>query len=179
MSGNRKNSIMRSKWMQLTLSLCISVLFYLFLSHIHLLLSGLGTFVGFVSPVLTGVVLAYVMNPLSNVFENYVFKKIGNKKNRHRLAVVTTLATVILLLTLLLMVLIPQLFNSAAYLVSHINIYADKLQGFVRQIGGTSVGKHLQIENLTDSVNGIVHFLSDRTDFVIVYNHLLLVEQSM
>ena len=158
MSGDRKKSILRNRWLQLTVSLCIAVLFYLIMSHINLLLKGLGSLVSFITPVLSGFVLAYVMNPLANVFEDYVFKRIGNAKTRHRLAVVVTVGVVLLLLTLLLMVLIPQLFNSAAYLVSHLDDYANKLQGLI----GATVGEHLQIESIVKFFNDILDQVTER-----------------
>lgn len=158
MSGDRKKSILRNRWLQLTASLCIAVLLYLIMSHINLLLKGLGVLVSFITPVLSGLVLAYIMNPLSVVFEDYVFKKIENAKTRHRLAVVATIGVVMLLLTLLLMVLIPQLFNSAAYLVSHIDDYADKLQGLIV----ATAGDHLQIESIVAFFNDILDQITER-----------------
>ncbi len=156
MSGDTKKSILYSRWLQTTLSLCIAVLLYLFVSHIHLLVSGVESFVSFISPVLIGLVLAYILNPLSNVFENHVFKGINNEKNRHRLAVLSTITAVLVLLTLLLIVLIPQLFRSVTYLVSHINIYTMQLQAFVDRIAGMSADKHVNIENITNMINDIL-----------------------
>ena len=156
MSGNTKKSILRSRWLQMTLSLCTVVLLYLFISHIHLLVSGLGSFVSFISPVLTGLVLAYILNPLSNVFEERVFSKIQKQGRRHRLAVSCTVLLVLLLLTLLLIVLIPQLFRSIAYLVGHIGVYTAQLQGFVNRIAGESADKHVEIANITNTFNDIL-----------------------
>ncbi len=156
MSGDSKKSIFQRRWVQTAFALCIAVLLYLFLSNIHLLLSGLGSFISFVSPVLIGLVMAYILNPLSNVFENQVFRKIDNEKTRHRLAVLCTITAVILILTLLLIVLIPQLVNSVTYLVRHINVYTAQLQGFVDRIAGMSADKHFNIQNITNVVNDVL-----------------------
>ena len=156
MSGKTKNSILKNRWVQLTISLCAVVLFYLFIANINLLLEGFSSFAGFISPVVIGLVLAYIMNPLSNLFEDYVFRKVKKPTTRHSLAVVTTIAAVLLILTVLLSVLIPQLFRSAAYLVGHINIYTDQLQGFVSRIAGKSADRHLQIESITNSLNSFL-----------------------
>ena len=156
MSGDSKKSIFQRRWVQTAFALGIAVLLYLFLSNIHLLLSGLGSFISFVSPVLIGLVMAYILNPLSNVFENQVFRKIDNEKTRHRLAVLCTITAVILILTLLLIVLIPQLVNSVTYLVRHINVYTAQLQGFVDRIAGMSADKHFNIQNITNVVNDVL-----------------------
>ena len=156
MSGDSKKSIFQKRWVQTSFALCTAVVLYLFLSNIHILLSGLGSFISFVSPVLIGLVMAYIMNPLCSVFEKQVFKKVDNVKNRHRFAVLCTITAVILILTLLLIVLIPQLFKSVTYLVRHIHVYTAQLQGFVDRIAGMSADKHVNIQNITKIVNDIL-----------------------
>ncbi len=174
MSGNTKKSILRSRWLQLTLALCTAVLLYLFVSHIDLLLSGLGSLTGFISPVITGLIIAYILNPFAGLLEDHVLKGIGNQKYRHRISVFLTIAGGIAVLTLLLIVLIPQLIRSVAYLISHISVYTVQLQGLVDRIAGEWASRNLDIANLTHGVN---EFLGNVTSSI-TGNYDNLVETS-
>lgn len=174
MSGNTKNSILRSRWLKLTLALCTAVLLYLFVSHINLLLSGLGSLTEFISPVITGLVMAYILNPFADLLEDHVFRNIKNNKTRHRISVFLTIAGGIAVLTLLLIVLIPQLVRSVAYLISHINVYTLQLQNLVNRIAGESASRNLDIANITNKVNELLGKVTSS----IIGNYDSLVETS-
>lgn len=162
MSSKRRNKILSSRWFQLAVALCIAVCLYLFLEHIDLLFKGLGSLFNFISPVIIGIIIAYVMDPLVKVFERYVFKKVRRDVTRRTLSVTCTVVTVIVLLVLLLVVLIPQLISSISYFLNHMDSYVSQLQSLVNEVAGKSAANKLNIDKLTQAGNDVLDKITEK-----------------
>ena len=63
---------MEKKWFAYTFAACTAVLFYLLLSHLGVFFGALGSFFRYLRPVIGGVIIAYILNPLMKLFENRV-----------------------------------------------------------------------------------------------------------
>ncbi|MDD7408924.1 MAG: AI-2E family transporter [Anaerovoracaceae bacterium] len=157
MSEKTRKKMKRSRWLKLTLSLCIAVVVYLFLSHIDLLFTGLGNFVDFIWPVIVGLVMAYVMDPLAKLFENRIFIRIRSEKTRRTLSVVCTIAAVIVFITLLLVILIPQLVSSVTFFIRNIDNYVEQLQNLANEAAGKSAAKNINIDKFTAAGNDLLN----------------------
>lgn len=152
-----KKSLLTNRWLQMTAGLCTAVLLYIFVSHIDVLLGGLGAIWKFVSPVVTAIIIAYVMNPLSDFLEVKILQKVRlEKKSRHNISVLCTALIVVMVLVLLMSVLIPQLWRSATYLAGHIGVYSAQLQGLVNRIAGEYAAKNVKIDTITSIFNQIL-----------------------
>ena len=66
-----------NKWMPYAMAGCVTVLFYLLASHINYFFIGLRSFLGYISPVIIGLIMAYILDPLVKVFENNIFSGIA------------------------------------------------------------------------------------------------------
>jgi predicted PurR-regulated permease PerM len=66
-----------SKWVPYAMAGCVVVLFYLLASHINYFFVGAGYFMGFISPVIIGLIMAYVLDPLVKIPEGWLLSKIG------------------------------------------------------------------------------------------------------
>ncbi len=119
--------LLEKRWFAYTFAICIGVILYVVLTH----MSGIGGFIAaieeVISPIFCGMVMAYLMNPISNFFEYKWFKKIKKEKIRHSLAVVTTVIVVILSFALLMIALIPSLIQSASILIQNAPSYLENL----------------------------------------------------
>lgn len=160
MSGKTKKKIIGNRWLHLTLALCAAVVVYLCLAHIDLFFKGLGGFFGFISPVIIGIIIAYVLDPLARIFEKYIFRGLKKESTRRRLSVALTVAAVLLFLVLLLVVLIPQLFSSISYFVRHLDTYVEQLQNLVNDIAGKSAAKKINIDRLTNAGSDLLSKIS-------------------
>ncbi|MBR1913862.1 MAG: AI-2E family transporter [Lachnospiraceae bacterium] len=147
-----------NKWLPYAIAGCSVVLFYLLASHINYFFFGVGRFLGFISPVIIGLIIAYIMDPLVKLFEMRMMRKAGiepefltemyrqsaypetadsnaldqSKARKVRfyrvISVWITVVVVVLVIVILLIALIPQLVKSAGIFISNFDSYADSLQ---------------------------------------------------
>ncbi|MBQ5484553.1 MAG: AI-2E family transporter, partial [Lachnospiraceae bacterium] len=130
-----------TKWGSYTFALCAAVLFYILISHLNVILGGIATFVGYFTPVIYGVILAYIMDFLVKYIERLLAGKLPEKPGRI-VAVGITVAIVILLFVLLTLALIPSLVKSITDIISNWGTYERQLSEMVQSIskgmGGSS-----------------------------------------
>ena len=129
-----KKNWMDNRWIACTAALCAAVLFYVILTHFPSVWRGIDTFLSYFAPVVLGVILAYVINPLSNLFQNRVFQHVRSEKRRRNLSVIFALITLIVFIVVLLVALIPQIIDSIVTFVSNIDKYADTLQQLLKKL---------------------------------------------
>ena len=76
------NNFFKQKWVSYSIATCTAVLLYMVLSHFGSIFSGISKIMGFVRPVISAIIVAYVLNPFANVFDRKVFSGIKNQKTR-------------------------------------------------------------------------------------------------
>lgn len=91
---------------------------------------AIGSFFTILSPVITGFVLAFILNPLLNFFEQVVFKNAlkadKHQKLKRALSMVLTYLLFIGILTLFIMLIVPSLIDSITDLIRNIRGYYTK-----------------------------------------------------
>ncbi len=112
-----------------------SIIFYMIINHFDVVISGFNLVVNILMPMIAGLVIAYLLNPLLNFFEQTIFKKIQPQlkysKIRRAVSVTTTCVVVILLVTGFFWLLIPQLIESISTLIDRIPSYLNSAKSFV------------------------------------------------
>ena len=112
----------------------------------------------FLSPVFTGIVVAYLMNPVSDFFEFKLFHKVKNRGAAHLWSVICTVFCLVLVLGLLLVALIPSLVQSISSLISNWNDYTKKVMELLEKLIALAQQHHINFDmsNITDLVqNGM------------------------
>ena len=122
------------RWKEYALAGCVCILFFVVLTHLGPIFSGLGAFLRLFSSVFIGAVFAYIVNPLAVLLEKKLFRRIKKEKPRWGLSVLVTLVVVLLLLSLLLYALIPQIVDNILSLVNNLDSYVYNLQARIRQM---------------------------------------------
>ena len=156
-------------WYPLAVAISIGVMLYVLLINLGPVTRSLGHFVGFFRPVIIGVVIAYLVNPLAKLYERLIFKKNQDEKKRHGLSNILAFITFVLLLGLVLLMLIPQIIDSAMFLADNLDDYlaaARKLienWGIAGHLGGleeilNSSGELLKklLDILTKNIDSII-----------------------
>lgn len=133
--------IFKQKWVSYTIATCSAVVLYLLLSNQSFLSGTISGIVKIIKPVLSGMIVAYIFNPLANLFDRKVFKSMKNEKTRWKLSVAFALIVLALIITLLCVALIPQLAESISTLVGNMGMYMDSLQNLLKEIESGSTGK--------------------------------------
>lgn len=123
----------KKKWVSYTIATCSAVVLYMILSNIDSISEGFSSFYSFLRPVVTGLIIAYVFNPVSKLFENHVFKKVKNEGTKWKLSVGFSILTILIAVVLLFVALIPQLVDSIVTFASNLGDYVDALQEILHE----------------------------------------------
>ena len=124
-------NILKNRWASNALAISIGVLVYLFFSHLDVVGKGVAAFFGFINPVIIALIIAYVMDPLTKVFEHYVFRRMHREIARRNLAVVCTILIILAGFVFLMVALIPQIVNSIITFFDNVNVYAEEIRTLI------------------------------------------------
>jgi len=141
------------------------VVFVIIYALLYLLIQGgfsVSTFSGIIStilsvlaPILTGALIAYLLNPFLKLFERKVFKKMKRPRLRRALSVLFTYILVLLLLIGMFSAILPQVINSVQEFGSNIDNYAVALQAAVASSFddlNRYIDDHPSVRNLLESM---------------------------
>ena len=162
---------LEKKWVAYTVATCSAVVLYLLLSHINLLFQGIAAINNFVLPVVVGLIIAYVLNPMMKFFQRTLFKRLKSEKAARGFSVLVTTLIVVFLIVILMVALIPQLVNSIITLVSNFGTYASSLQSFLQSLDKTAASKDVDISGITNMgdnlLNTITSNMPDNIDSIV------------
>ena len=89
-----------------------SILFYIILMNFQRVGSFVGKILGYFSPFVIGVVIAYLLNPIVAFLTRVVFKNVKRKKVANALSVAITIVFVLTVAVILILVIVPEIFPS-------------------------------------------------------------------
>ncbi len=156
-----RNMFANKRWVDLAIALCIAVVVYLGLSNISILGGAIRKIFHYFSPVLLAIVIAYVMDPLVNLFQNKVFYKIQKEQLRRNVAVVVSVILVIVLLVLLVWQLVPQLIDSVVTFVSNLGGYARSLERLLEDLAELAAGYNFDLSGVVSSGGNLLNQIVD------------------
>ncbi|MBQ0098154.1 MAG: AI-2E family transporter [Oscillospiraceae bacterium] len=125
------------------------------------------------SPVIYGLIIAYILNTPFCFFYDKCFKKMGMKNPkllglRKALALLCSYVVVFGIIAFLIVILVPQISNSATMLSNNLPTYAEKVKAFldstvnfVKERFGYNLYDEKTYENLVNMITG-----SNSTDFL-------------
>ena len=153
-----RHNFREAKWYPMAIAACIAVLFYVLLTHFKPIQMALRTFAGYFRPVILGCVIAYIINPLSNLIGQKILKGIKKPAMRDSIANILSIIIVILVLVGAIMTLAPQLFRSVETFVSNIDTYVanttEVIEGSALMVPGMDLAEMIQSsENLIGIVS--------------------------
>ncbi len=151
------------KWKAYALAGCISVLFFVCITHLDTFGYAIAKLLKILSPVIIGFVLAFIMNLVAKLFQRTAFKKIKKETTRWQLSVLISLIVVLLAIALLLMSLIPQMIESIEVFIENFPAYIETLKEFIAS-SGLPIQNIESIDELLDSFsadNGLITQLSN------------------
>ena len=152
--------MLEKKWVAYSIATCSAVLLYFLLLHIPTLFHMLGTIFSYIFPVLLGVIMAMILNPIMMFFERTLLKKIKNHKLTRAVAVVLTMITVFLLMTLLLLAFIPQLVESITGVFGQWDVYEKSLDEMIRNVTRQARSLHLDISGFQEISDKVIAMIT-------------------
>lgn len=143
------NDNLKKPWVAYTVAICSGVVLYLLLSHLNVIGQGISAFFGFIQPVIIGLVIAYILNPLAKVLRRTLFRGVHSMKVAWPLSVAFSIIIIILGIAILLVMLIPQLVESVQTLISNVSLYSDSISDALTSLDEAARKVNLDISSLT------------------------------
>ena len=133
-------------WVGYAAAACIAVVLYEILEHFSAVKGALGSAWTFLSPVVTGLVVAYLFDPIARFFETKVLGRLKKESARHLGGVIMTVVCLVLVLVLLLVALIPSVAKSVTTLVSNWNNYTAKLSALMEKVAAFASAHNINVD---------------------------------
>lgn len=166
--------LLERPWAAYTFALCAAVFLYLLLTHITPLLRWFASLLKMLSPVVIGLVLAYLIDPVARFFEEKILGKVKNAITRRTVAVAAALICTLLLVTLFFSLLIPSLISSVTSLVGNANSYLSRAEKLMDELSRSALGELLALDNITGTLETYIRQL-----FSLVTDNLLNILSSV
>lgn len=153
--------IVKQRWAAYSIATCSAVILYMFLSHIGVFLSWIGSLWGIFSTIVIGLCFSYLLNPVANYFERTLFKKVKKEESRHACSVILTIGCVVILLVLLIMMVVPSITGSITGIVNNYNVYYRNIQKLMYRINNSgqiqiTQGLTIELSQISDYVNQMI-----------------------
>ena len=153
--------LLENKYAQIVISIFIVILFYFFMLHIGDFVGMIGGLLKIMSPLIIGLVLAYIMHPIVDLFEANIFNKVKNKTTRRNLSITVTMAIIIGLVTALISIIIPELLNSIKSILVNLPSYLNDLEGIIKAWIADSTIEEQIMSNYENILSSITNNLND------------------
>lgn len=124
-----------SKYFQIGITaflvIAASTLLCFALLNVKTLLNFLGMVINILMPLIVGLVLAYIMGPIVNLFEKKVFNKLGKESIKRNLSILCTLVIILGIFIAIISVVIPQLLESLQKLIISVPTYFTNIGDWI------------------------------------------------
>ena len=142
----RFKDLLSQPWAAYAFAACSAVVLYMLLSNLSIFFSWFSGLWKLLSPVVVGIIAAYLLNPVSDFFEFRVFKKLRKPGSAHLLAVIMTVICLALVLIVILVALIPSLAKSVSKLISNWDDYTRKVQELIAKGSAFAAAKNINVD---------------------------------
>ena len=147
--------LLEKRWFANTFAACVAVLLFIFLQK-----GGPGTLGNYLKPIIIGLAIAYIIDPLVRLFERKVLGFIKGEKLRRTIAMVLAFIIVIAVFAFLLFALIPQLIDSIMSFINNISVYVGDAQSLLDNLSVFAERNGIELENLIDYGNQLLEKLA-------------------
>ena len=154
----KKKRIRDAAWYPMAMAICIGVVLYILLLRFTGIWEGIMTFVGFFKTVIIGGIIAYLVNPLANLFSK-LFKRVKKDGTRKLLSNLMAFVVVVLFLIFSVLILVPQLIESVETFMNNLSGYITKASSMLESWG---VSKNMiDLESFVDSSENVLATVSE------------------
>lgn len=108
-----------------------AAVFFCAFNNLHSIKRFLKTLLYYISPVTSGLVLAYLLRPFAKFMERVPLKKIKSDKVRVHISSLSAVVLLLVIIVFLVATLIPQIVSSATTFASNINDYIASAKVFI------------------------------------------------
>lgn len=132
--------------------LCAVAIFFIIFANVNSISGFFEGVTRVLAPIIIGLVLAYIIDPVAKFFETKVFVKLKKESLRRTLSAVIALILVLTLLIVFIGTLIPNLISSISMLMENADAYYATVEKTVNQINSLGFGLHIDLSAIEASV---------------------------
>ena len=154
--------LLEKRWVAYTLATCSVVILYFLLSNVSDIFNGLRVVYKVLSPLITGLIIAYVIDPFVTFLQRTVFANVKNEHTRKKLSVTIALVGIALLIILLMFALITQIVVSIKTLFSNMDENIRSLQGFIQAASVEAATRGIDISGITRFSDDILNVVGKK-----------------
>ena len=162
---------LEKRWAANILTVCVGVILYLLLTHFYVITDSIHWIFKILSPLITGVVMAYLMDPIAKWLETTVFIKMKNEKHRRSLSVVFAVILVLLAVILFFIALVPSQLSSFMKLVTNMSVYMNKTEALLEKLNSHGIGLNLDLSSITtyieDKITALMDYIAQNIDTIL------------
>lgn len=137
------------------------IIFYYCVINIPGIVKAIGGLFGILMPLIYGLVLAYIMHPIVNLFDNKVLVRVEKKSVRRNLSIFCTLIVVLGVLAAIISVIIPQLLESIQSLIVNAPTYFKDLEKVIINWLSNSDAEQSIVGNYDTIANYVLNALNN------------------
>lgn len=156
--------LLEKRWVANLVAVCGGVLLYMLLDNFGIISEKVVAIFRMLSPIIVGLVMAYLIDPIAKFFDQKVFRMLKNESRRWGLSVILAIIFVMILIILFIISLVPSLIDSFNLLVANLENYAANIDGIIAKINALGIPLNLKL-NLVD----IIEYIEDTTDDLLNY----------
>ncbi len=152
-------SWLEKRWVAYSVATCSAVALFMILMNLPTFFVWLRVLVRYLSPVILGVIIAYVINPLMKFFERSVLYKLKSKKLKRSLAIALSMIVVLLVVTLLFVAIVPQIIGNVVVFFNNFESYARSLQRFLDTVTKRAAEINVDISSFNNITDTVINYL--------------------
>ena len=166
-----KKEWLQQRWVGNALAICAGVILFVLLENVGWFFGVVAAIFRFLTPVIIGAAIAYVIDPLVRLFEHHLFGKLKKWQLRRMLSVTLALILIVILVITLMIYLIPQIADSISQFIDNLPSYSKSLKEFIHNLSVKF--QKLPIDTakmsnwLDDLVNNAVKWISDNRELLL------------
>ena len=164
----KKKNLKNQKWFAYTVASCSAVFLFVVLSNLGIFWDGLKGILSVLSPVIEGIIFAYIMQPVCALFERTLFANVKPGRIAHLASVAAGALCVVLVFIILIVALVPQVVDSIITFASNIGIYARQVEKLMLAASLMADERGVDISKVVDSgnefVNNLIISIPDRAN---------------
>ena len=133
----RIREIENGRWIPYTIATCSAVLLYVIITHFHTIHSVFSALVGYTFPVVLGIIIDYVLDPLVCFLQRILFRRVKAKRLSRNLSIALAFVLLLVFAIILMSALIPQLVSSILGFIDNMDGYISQLLNLINSFGLT------------------------------------------
>ena len=147
---------MEKRWVSYTVATCSAVLLYVLLGNLPGIVRGLRGAFHYVSPIVLGVVIAYVLDPIAKLAQRTFFSGMKSQRRARTLSCLVAIVAVLVFIVILMVALVPQLIASVGTLIANAGGYAGRARALLSELAAFAAEHDVVSSSLTRAGDDLV-----------------------